>query len=76
MKQESKEGPRVIFLCCRGAATISKLYDGKIEKKDHGSRLIGPPEEYLIFGSDPSVLSSPISISGILIPHSGQWILA
>jgi hypothetical protein len=43
-KQESKEGPRVIFLCCRGAAIISKLYDGKIKiKNDHGSRLIGPP---------------------------------
>ncbi len=26
----------------------------------HGSRLIGPPEEYLIFGSDPAVLSSSI----------------
>ena len=40
--------------------SIRYTRDGVAIPVNHGSRLIGPPEEYLIFGSDPAVLSSSI----------------
>ncbi len=43
---------------CR-AASLFGLYGKYSKNVKLGSRLIGPPEEYLTFWSDPAVLSSP-----------------
>ncbi len=44
---------------------------------DHGSRLRGPPKEYLTFWSDPAVFSSPIFLcTGIYIHHLSLLISA
>jgi hypothetical protein len=44
----------ILFSYFRLCGNYSKRKNVKL-----GSRLIGPPEEYLTFGSDPAVLSSP-----------------
>ncbi len=52
----------ILKILIESADTYGKI---KVTKKfsELGSRLLGPPDENLIFGSDPAVLSSAISHS-------------
>jgi hypothetical protein len=57
----------------------STLYDSKIKNLIRGPRLIGPPEEYRIFRSDPAVLSSPqpsLYALSTYILHVGQRVFS